>query len=147
MKSVSQALALAFAVAVLGTCAPLVASAEEPQTTKIKPSKEWAGRITNQQQKEAPKNGYIVSEKAWAKLWKDWTIAGDLPKVDFAKELILVSTNQSNSLGLVAILSDKGNLAIHQLDTAEAKPDCAYRIVLIKREGIKTIAGKPIEKE
>jgi hypothetical protein len=137
-------------VSVVVALLSLAALAAEPAgagTAPVKPLKEWTGRVKDQKlRKLAPKLLYIVTQNELAKLWKAWEIKDKLPEVDFTRQLVLVAAAPSSRLTLKAALDDKGDLKVLAAATADLRPDFGYHILLISREGVKTINGKPVLK-
>lgn len=124
--------------------------ADAAEAKEIKPVKQWTGTIEKALQREAPAQGYIVSEKALVHLWQAWKIKDEMPIVDFEKELVLVITLQTGGyFSKNAEVDDQGDLSVKILTSAHLSLDHKYKyvITLIKRDGIKTIHGKAIEKE
>jgi hypothetical protein len=121
----------------------------------IEAEKTWEGEIKWELRQETPQNGFIVNEKAWAKLWEAYR--GNkllLPKIDFDKQMILVVLGDGvNSFGLGRlILNEMGDLTV-LIDTtligglAHGNPEtCRYIFILISREGVKSISGIPVPK-
>lgn len=108
----------------------------------------WKGRISEEQMKLAPKGGYIASAETFKKLWKDWKLAGDAPKVDFEKHLIVFAMLNSSGPVLTTRLDKKsGDLIRHVVSDSDLTQDYGYHIVVIPRAGIKTIDGKGMEKQ
>ncbi len=111
----------------------------------------WGGTISLELRKQAPPRRYIASEEAWEKLWSSWRGTEECPKIDFTQELIVVVANQDpNRLSLLPVLHSTGELRIFGFSTAAAyinTQSCTYQILRIKREGIQTINGKPIQTE
>src|SRR5215471_14480429 len=77
-----------------GVClivAPAVA-ADGPVT----PTNGWSGKFPDDKDvplmKLAPASGYITDATEFEKLWKAWRPKEDLPKVDFDKQIVFVST-------------------------------------------------------
>ena len=99
--------------------------------------------------KEKPASGYIANEKSWAKLWKAWRGNEEVPKVDFDKQLVLVGTVKCarNGMNVRYKLDDKGNLEVTVMQTDIAGPGFNYQIVVVDRNGVKTINGAKIKKE
>ena len=59
----------------------------------VEPTGTWSGKIKDESlRKLAPQSGFIADADTWRKLWTAWRPDEDLPKVDFAKGLILVGT-------------------------------------------------------
>jgi hypothetical protein len=129
---------------------PTKAGEEEAKKEKErKPVKSWSGRISNDQAKEAPANGYLVSEKGLARLWKSWGIKEKLPRIDFARELVLVATANGEGVAFTEIrVEEKGSLAWAVKATGAGTPDdAAYQIITIRRAGIRNIRGRVVNKE
>ena len=131
--------AFAFAVAAL-LCVPVSAEEKKPTVnlTATLPDRDL--------QKEAPKNGLIVSQKAWDKLVKAWDIK-DAPKVDFDKEFLIVGTTVGSRLHITPKLSEKGDLEISMIATDDLRPGFKYVIQSVSRAGVKTVNGKELPKE
>jgi hypothetical protein len=124
------------------------AAAAEPKEVKLE--KTWSGEVAIELKKEAPASGFLADKEAFAKLWKAYRGKEDLPEIDFSKELVLVAVNNDpNKISIVAKLDDKGDLKVVHASTLIGfinPKTCAYQFALIKREGIRTIGGKPITK-
>src|SRR5262245_26988930 len=90
----------------------------------IKPNREWKGSVADESlQKEAPKSGVITNAKDFEKLWKAWKIEGKVPEVNFAKEVVGVTTSRGSVLNLNANLDDKsGDLRLAGLGTRDLRP-------------------------
>ena len=120
------------------------ATAEEPK--KEKPTVDIAGDIKDEAlQKEVPANGVIVSQKGWDALAKAWEIK-DAPKVDFTKELLIVGTWKGSSFNITPTVKD-GDLTVRAAGTKDLRPGFRWKVVSMKRDGIKTVQGKELPKE
>lgn len=99
-------------------------------------------------QSEAPSAsgvGRIADAKAFEKLWKAWQ-EGEVPKVDFDKEIILVATTGSNNIiKLTCTLDDKGDLKTKASYTRRGGPGFTFLIVKVKRDGVKSINGEKVK--
>jgi len=118
----------------------------------VKPLKEWKGTLKDEAlRKEAPTQvashiGYLTDAKAWEKLWKAWRDKEELPKVDFAKELVLVVTVSGPNQAIVGIgLDGEGDLTLGVGSTKVGGPGFGYYLAVVPRKGVKTIDGKPIK--
>jgi hypothetical protein len=132
---------------VVALAALVLAPGAEAGPMPVKPLQEWKGRVKDKElRKLAPKVGYVIDSKELAKLWKAWEIKDKMPEIDGTKQLILVATAPSSGLNLRATLDDKGDLKVGAIATADLRPDFAYHIILLSREGVKTINGKPVLK-
>lgn len=117
--------------------------AAEPEKKSVKQSKQWTGSVND----EALKNdipAVITDAKALGKLWNAWKVPGKVPKVDFAKELVVTSTTSGSRLNLMPRLDTKGNLELLGMATMDFGPGFRYVIAIISREGIKTVDGKKL---
>jgi hypothetical protein len=115
--------------------------------TAVKPIKEW-GKILNDEtlKNAAPAKGYVTDAKTLAKLWEAWKVNNKMPKVDFAKVLVLVATSGGpNALSVDVHLDDEGNLTTMCRQTLKDGPGFGYKIIVIKRDGIKTIGGRTLQ--
>jgi hypothetical protein len=122
----------------------LSASTTQAATREIQPLKEWRGRIERSLQSAAPAQGYLASQAELDRLWAAWRIDGDKPGVDFKTQLLLARTCNCSIISIAPLLDDRGDLNIQVTMTKDIRPDAAYVMVLIPRQGIRTIAGKPI---
>lgn len=128
---------VALAVAML--IAPLAYADKKP----VKPNKQWSGSVADEALLKDPPT-YITTAEALEKLWKDWKIAGKRPKVDFSKEIVVVTTSRGSALSLQAALDETGDLSVNGLGTMDIRPGFRYVIATISREGVKTVNGKEL---
>ena len=121
------------------------AAAEEPKKDP-KPAVELSGSIDDEAlQKEMPANGVIVSQKGYDALAKAWGIK-DAPKVDFAKDLLVVGTWKGSVFNIRTTVKD-GDLTVSGFGTKDLRPGFRWKIQSLSREGIKTVQGKELPKE
>jgi hypothetical protein len=107
--------------------------------------KEWKGSVEDEAlEKEAPASGFINDAKSLEKLWKAWKLADKPPEVDFQKELVLVAVTRGSRLQMSANLDEKGDLKVLAIATRDLRPGFRYVLVTVKREGIKSVNGKPL---
>ena len=141
----------ASAAILLGLASALPLSGADDKPTPIKAEQSWDGEIKIELRKDAPKDGFVADKDAWAKLWKTYRGDEKLPDVDFTKELVLVAVNSDpNRISLGASLDKNGDVRVLVTSTLVAYTNpttCRYQFVRIKRDGIKTVGGKPIEKK
>jgi hypothetical protein len=133
------------AVALSALAALLVpVAADEPKPAK--PTVELSGSIEDEAiQKAMPANGIIVSQKGYDALAKAWGIK-DAPKVDFAKEILVVGTWKGSVFNLKTAVKD-GDLTVSGFGTKDLRPGFRWKVQSISREGIKTVQGKELPKE
>ncbi len=116
-------------------------TAEEPKKEKL--TVELSGDIKDEAlQKNAPANGVIASQKEWEGLAKAWGIK-DAPKVDFAKELLIVGTWKGSSF-LVKATVKNGDLSVSAGGSKDLRDGFRWKVQSINRDGIKSVQGKPL---
>lgn len=116
---------------------------------KILVERSWSGKIpiVKRDNLTAVK-GPVTNKGDWAKIWQAARGREALPKVDFEKELVLVSVGgDPNEITIVPTLDKKRDLQVYVMKTLvhyRNPSTCFYRFAVIKREGIKTIHGNPL---
>jgi hypothetical protein len=109
----------------------------------------WNGSIKLEQRKKGPAAGYIADQTAWKDLWSDWRPTEEVPNINFSEVIVVVAVNRDpNKISAHALLDPQGDLTVSHLSTliGYTKFDsCTYQFVLIRRDGIKTVNGKPIQ--
>jgi hypothetical protein len=132
------ALLASFAFAVMAPAAP-------DQKTKVEITEKWSGSVEDENVK---KPEVIVSTKGLEAVWKDWKIKGDVPKVDFTKNIVVAVYSSGSKLNLSgANLDDKGNLEVLGLGTRDFRPGFRYVLGVVSKKGIKTVNKKELPKE
>jgi hypothetical protein len=142
-------LAAGFALALF----PLASAAQEkkipdrkdPNDAILKPTVDLTGTLPNPDLAAfAPKTGVIVNQKEYDRVTQAWTIKNP-PKVDFEKEFLLVAAARSSQVTIEPRVDEAGDLRVNVLTN---KDDTAgvtrYAIRSVRRDGVKTINGKPI---
>jgi hypothetical protein len=89
----------------------------------------------------------IANAKTLEKVWKAWGIKDKMPDVDFTKEIVLTATTNGSRLNLRPVIDEKGDLKTLGLGTSDLRPGFRYVIVVVSREGVKTINGKEVPKD
>jgi hypothetical protein len=136
---------------VLGMLVPLaivavLVSDARAEKKIVKLEKEWKGSVEDERlAKDLP--AAIVDATALEKLWKAWTIQGQVPAVDFQKELVIITTTSGSKVRVSASLDDKGNLEVLGMATRDLRPGYRYVIATVSRKGVKTVNGKELPKE
>src|SRR5262245_4076437 len=117
----------------------------------VRLEKTWNGEVNIELRQEAPEDGYIANKAKWEALWKAYRGGEELPKVDFAKELVLVAVNRDpNRISIQAKLDDKGDLTVMHISTKMGFVNpkaCKYEFAVVSRDGIKSINGKTLKNE
>jgi hypothetical protein len=117
---------------------------KEPPKSKL--TADLSGSVADEElMKKAPESGAVVSEKGWKELAEAWGLK-DPPKVDFAKELLVVATSRGSRLNLTPRV-EGGDLKAVALGTRDLRPGFRYVIKSHSREGVKTVNGKELPKE
>ena len=138
---------LAIGSAVLGI-ALLLAPAIRGEAKNVTLTQKWSGSVADEGlKKEVPENGCITNANKFTKLWKAWKIGEKMPKVDFKKEMVILAVTSGSSIDLSARLSDKGDLQILGIATADFGPGFRYVVGLVSRDGVKTVEGKGLPKD
>ena len=137
-----------FALATLAACLVVAAgtfnrtAAEEPKATgtvDIFSSVEDLDQL-----KVLPGTGVLVSQKEWERLAASWGIK-DVARVDFTKEILLVGTWRGSTFKFLADVKNS-DLTVELVGDKEVKPGFRYKVISLKREGIKTVQGKELPK-
>jgi hypothetical protein len=123
----------------------LVAPQAEAQKKKVEITRKWSGSVEDE---KAIKPEAIVSAKGLDAVWKAWKIAGDVPQVDFSKDLVVAVYSVGSKLNLAgASLDDNGNLTVLGFGSRDIRPGFRYVLGVVSREGIKTVNKKELPKE
>src|SRR5947207_1423073 len=82
----------------------------EAQKKKVDITKKWCGAVEDE---KAIKPECITTAKGLEAVWKAWNVKGDVPKVDFTKNLVVAVYSVGSSLNIAgANLDEKGNLNV-----------------------------------
>jgi len=119
-------------------------SLAQAEGREIKPLKEWRGRIDRFIPYGNPGGDYIASQAELDKFWTAWQIPEKKPVVDFKTQLVLVRTCNCSLISIAPLLNEQGDLKVQVTITKDLRKDTAYVMVLIPRQGIRTVEGKPI---
>ncbi len=113
----------------------------------VEPTGMWSGKIKDEPlRKLAPPSGFIADAETWKTVWTAWRPDEELPKVDFAKELILVGTVPGPNLVIMQpTIDDEGNVKFIVGGTKIGGPGFGYKLIKMVREGVKTVNGKPVD--
>jgi hypothetical protein len=125
----------------LAAAAPQAAA----QSKKVEITKKWSGSVEDE---KAPKPACITSTKGLEAVWIAWKVPGDLPKVDFTKDLVVAAYSVGSRLNMAgASLDDKGNLTVLGFGTRDIRPGFRYVLGVVSREGVKTVNKKDLPKD
>jgi len=122
-----------------------VASRASAEEKKVEIAKQWSGSVEDE---KLMKPECITSTKGLEAVWKAWKLKGDVPKVDFTKEMVVAVYSVGSKLNMAgAKLDDKGNLEVLGLGTRDISPGFRYVLGVVSREGVKTVNKKELPKE
>jgi hypothetical protein len=123
----------------------LATSHAAAQAKKLEIAKKWSGSVDDEY---AMKPEVILSTKSLEAVWKAWKIGGEVPKVDFSKDLVVAVYSRGSKLNLAgAKLDDKGDLEVLGFGTRDIQPGFRYVLGVVSRDGIKTVNKKELPKE
>ncbi len=115
------------------------------QKKKVEIGMKWNGSVDDE---KAQKPDVITSAKGLAAVWKAWKIDGDVPKIDFDKNMVVAVYSVGSKLNMTgAKLDDKGNLDVLGLGTRDIRPGFRYVLGVVSKDGVKTVNGKELPKE
>jgi hypothetical protein len=118
-------------------------AAADPKKVEI--TKKWSGSVEDE---KAIKPECITSAKGLEALWKAWKIEGDVPKVDFAKDIVVAAYSFGSKLNMAgANLDDTGDLTVLGVGTRDIRPGFRYVLGVVSKEGVKTVNKKALPKE
>ena len=131
-----------FAGLVLATVSAPQAAA---QKKKVEVTKKWSGSVDDE---KAVQPDCISTPKGLEAVWKAWKIAGDVPKVDFTKDIVVGVYSPGSKLNIAgANLDDKGNLEMLGFGTRDLRPGFRYVLGVVSKEGVKTVNKKDLPKD
>jgi hypothetical protein len=114
------------------------------QKKKIDVKMKWSGSVEDE---KLMKPNAITNAKDLEAVWKAWKVTGDMPKVDFTKELVVAVYSVGSKLNLAgANLDEKGNLEVLGFGTRDIRPGFRYVLATVSNDGIKTVNGKELPK-
>jgi hypothetical protein len=126
---------------VLAAAAPDAAA----QKKKVEITKKWSGSVEDE---KALKPESITGAKGLEAVWKAWKIEGDVPKVDFTKDIVVAVYSVGSKLNMAgANLDDNGDLTVLGFGTRDIRPGFRYVLGIVSREGVKTVNKKSLPKE
>jgi hypothetical protein len=115
---------------------------------EVKPESSWSTVVKDEAlAKKAPENGVLTDAKAFETLWKATMGDEKLPKVDFDKNLVVVSLslggpNRPRVFG--GKLTD-GNLEVVAVSTKIGGEGFGIAFTVFPKEGVKKVNGKDIK--
>lgn len=115
----------------------------------VKPLEDWKGVLRqNELRRFAPECGFITDQETWTKVWKAWRGNKEVPKVNFSRDMIVVSTvNGPNRILMAMQLDDDGDLQVRSASTKIGGPGFGYALVKVLKAGVRSVNGKPLKPE
>ena len=127
------------------TAFALLATHVAAEGKKVEITKTWKGSVADE---KALQTECITSAKGLEAVWKAWKAAGDVPKVDFAKDIVVAVYSPGSVLNMSgASLDDAGNLTVIGFGTRDLRPGFRYVLGVVSKEGVKTVNKKALPKE
>jgi hypothetical protein len=115
------------------------------QKKKVEITRKWSGSVEDE---KAIKPECITSAKGLEAVWKAWKIKGDVPKVDFTRNIVVAVYSSGSKLNLGgANLGNNGDLTVLGFGTRDIRPGFRYVLGVVSREGVKTVNKKDLPKE
>jgi len=115
------------------------------QKKKVEVTKKWDGSVDDE---KAMKPDAITTAKGLEAVWKAWKAVGDVPKVDFTKDIVVAVYSVGSKLNMAgANLDDKGNLDVLGFGTRDIRPGFRYVLGVVSREGVKTVNKKALPEQ
>jgi hypothetical protein len=112
------------------------------QKKKVEITQQWSGSV---EYEKAIKPECITSAKGLEAVWKAWNVPGDVPKVDFTKNMVVAVYSVGSKLDMSgATLDDSGNLDVLGTGTRDIRPDFRYVLGVVSRDGVKTVNKKAL---
>jgi len=114
---------------------------------EFKPSHSWSTIVKDEAlAKKAPENGVVTEAKTFEALWKAYMGDEKLPKIDFAKNLVVVSLAGGPNRPQVvsANLSEDGNLEVLAVASKLGGPGFGVAFSVFPKAGVKKVNGKDI---
>jgi len=85
---------------------------------------------------------FITDTETLIDAWETLDISGKVPKIDFNKQLVVVSTWKGSSFTPSYYVDRNGDLKTTILGTLDLRSGLQYALAIFDREGIKTVQGK-----
>ena len=96
--------------------------------------------------RSAPEKGYIDYEDEWDIIWNKWR-SGEVPNVDFSKQIVIVATLDNPSKVLVRISRTDNNLRWRFIQAPNSKDGIygfGYAFCIIDRGDLTQVNGEPL---
>jgi hypothetical protein len=115
------------------------------QKKKVAVVKTWSGSVDDE---KAIQPEIIANAKALQAVWKAWKVRGDMPKVDFTKEIVVAVYSPGSGLNIAgANLDENGNLEVIGFGTRDIRAGFRYVLGTVSKAGVKTVNGKELPRD
>jgi hypothetical protein len=115
------------------------------QSKKVEVAQTWSGSVEDD---KAMQPECITTSKGLTAVWKAWKADGDVPQVDFTKNIVVAVYSLGSNLEIDSIrLDDKGNLEVVGVGTDDSPPGFRYVLGVVPKVGVKTVNKRPLPKE
>lgn len=112
---------------------------------KVEIIKKWSGSV---EAEKVAQPVFITSAEKLKAIWKAWNMTGEVPKVDFDKNIIVAVYSVGSRLNMAgANLDDKGNLTVLGFATRDIRPGFRFVLGVVSKEGVKKVNNKDLPKE
>ncbi len=146
--------ALATAMAGMGVAGALpaaIGAADAPpggradMAKPVEPAETLKGTVADEKLAAKASADHVVTDaKLWDAIREAWALPDAAKGVDFAKQLVLVGTTRGSVIGGKPTLTDAGDLRISFVSTRDLRPGFRYLILVVPRDGVKTVNGKAL---
>jgi hypothetical protein len=115
---------------------------------EVTPTGGWRGSVEDESLlKKAPADGVLTSARKFGDLIRAWKVRDKVPAVDFRKSLVLVQTTSGSKISTTARLTKDGDLKVLGVATLDFAPGFRYQILVVPREGVRTVNGKKLPQD
>ena len=133
--------ALAFAGFVLVVTGPGVLAQGKQ---KVEITKKWNGSVDDE---KATQPDVFTSTKGLEAAWKEWKAEGDVPKVDFTKNLVVAAYTRGGRINMSGATLNDGDLTVLAIATRDLRPGFRYALGVVSKDGVKTVNKKALPQE
>ena len=128
-----------------GCVVAAVAPQASAQAKKVEITQKWSGSVESEKVEQPV---CITSARGMRSVWEAWKIKGDVPKVDFSKNIVVAVYSRGSKLSIAGgNLDDKGNLEVISLATSDLGPGLRYALGVVSREGVKTVNKRDLPRD
>lgn len=120
-----------------------IAQLPAAEARELTPLHQWKGSVeTGKSDGATPQ--VITSAAEMAAVWKKCERTDALPEIDWSKQFALLATTAGSVLRLGARLEAGGDVKALGLATMDFRPGFRYVLLVLPRDGVKTVNGQPL---